>query len=305
MPTEILNCDGKELQWFSNVTNYTWTESNHYAWQITYESKDQQPQIDRPFYFILDSANHEAFSHWVFENSTWIPSYLELKQRYPTCKLVLEKHKDFKNLFLSFYGIEISDVCLHSEIDSTNYCFFHRYVSLNDPHVSDSYKKIFSSFKEKLDEITCEKKDISILYLPRGTKENLQTNDRIYNIQDDLRNYILNVGGTVYETDSTTSLETQIQIVKRAHMIILDYGSNLWVNGLFSKDSYILCLNLGWTHDLQFPSMGLIWEEIAKQNIIYEIFAHHVIKDDKNNLSTVFFFIGEIIHKIESVLEGR
>lgn len=291
-----------DLQSFKNVDLYSCVESTEYSWKITCE-REAFPDISSvPIYFILDSANQGAFSHWVYENSTWLPRYLKVREEFPSCKLVLEEWKDFKKLYLNFYGISLSDVCLHSEICSPNYCIFHTYTSLNDEKIPDIYYRNLESYKEKLDFYVVQK-DISILYLPRGRKENLQgPNNRQYNIQDDLKQYVSELGGLVYETDTTTSLETQILLVKRAHLVILDYGSNLWVNGLFAKNSHIVCLNIGWNQHPQFPSLGVLWNKISNVNSIHQIFAHNSSSQGENDVPTINFYMPEILHTIQGVL---
>lgn len=261
------------IRCFKNVSTYFYQEGDEYAWNISCEDEQFPTDSQIPLYFILDSANNAAFSHWVYESSTWLPKFQEILLKYPSCLLVIDTFKSYKKLFTLFYGIPQECIRFKSEIQPTNYCLFHLYTSLNDPHIPSIYFSNLTDYKEKLDRYT-EIKDIPLLYLPRGKKENfIGPNNRSYDIQEKLKELVWELGGTVYETDSTRSIVNQIQIVKRSHIVILDYGSNLWVNGMFAEKSSLLCLNIGWKQHEQFPSLKTIWNEIQTKNTLYQVFA--------------------------------
>ncbi len=265
--------DTNFIRCFKNVSSYSYLEGDKYAWEISCEDEQFPTDSQIPLYFILDSANNAAFSHWVYESSTWLPKFQEILLKYPSCFLVIDTFKSYKKLFTSFYGIPQESICFKSEIQPTNYCFFHLYTSLNDPNIPSIYFSNLALYKDKLHTYS-EIKDIPLLYLPRGEKENfIGPNNRCYNIQEKLKQFVSEIGGTVYETDSTRSLVDQIQIVKRSHILLLDYGSNLWVNGLFAENSFLLCLNIGWHQHEQLPSLETIWNNIQRNNSIHQVFA--------------------------------
>ena len=120
-----------ELRCFKNVTNYSYTEDPLFQWKIQYEIEEFPENTSVPIYFILDSANNSAFSHWVYENATWLPYFLEIQKKYPSCFLVLESIKEYKYMFVSFYGISLGSIRLRSEISTSNFCFFHTYFKRN------------------------------------------------------------------------------------------------------------------------------------------------------------------------------
>ena len=304
MPVELHKWDSEEPHLFTNVQEYTWKEENNtYAWQITYEARVEKPSPEKPIYFILDSMNHSAFCHWVYENALWLPLFHKIKKDYPSCKLIVEDRKQYKQLFLEFYNISSDDVCLHKDIESGNTCFFHAYTSLNDPSIPLIYYKHVQDFQQRLSTISVEK-SIPILYLPRGTKENLQgPNNRSYNIQEQLKDILTASGGTVYETDKTLRLEDQIRIVKSAKIIVLDYGSNLWVNGLFAESSQLLCLNIGWQHHSQFPSLGYIWNCIHQTNTVTQVYAYPSEQITENSVPVVCFQLQDILYGIQHFLD--
>ena len=55
-----------------------------------------------------------------------------------------------------------------------------------------------------------------------------------------LRDYIPTA--EIYETDTTTTMKEQIEKVRGARVLLLDYGSSLLVNGFFSENTYIYVL---------------------------------------------------------------
>lgn len=292
------------LRCFSNVKEYIAIESDQFFWNISCDEEVFPNDTTKQIYFILDSNNHSAFSHWVFENFTWIPFFLKLKEEYPSCKVVVNDTRNFKDIFLRFIGIYPSSIVSRKDIHPENYCFFHTYISLNDPFIPTIYYKNIESYQTMFESFQ-PVKDIPILYLPRGTKENhTGPNNRIYNIQNNLKELVKDVGGVVYETDTTTSLEHQILLVKRAKCILLDYGSNLWVNGMFANNSCILCLNIGWKHHELFPSLHHLWYLISKTNTIKQIFAYPIPETiSENEVDVVHFHMPTILHEIMTALE--
>jgi hypothetical protein len=290
------------IQCYKNVSQYKPLEGPEFAWEITYEKEALPESTELPIYFIVDSMNHAAFSHWVYESSTWLPFFLNIQSQFPTCRLVFEESKRFKHLYLDYSGISSDRFCLRKDMQAENYCFFHTYTSLNDTSIPSIYYKNLLDYKASFDRCQTEK-SIPLLYLPRGTKENLHgTNNRVYGIQNDLKDFVRQLGGTVYETDETTHLHEQILLVKQAKVILLDYGSNLWVNGLFATNSKLICLNIGWKQHPIYPSFGFVWKEIHKTNTVEEIFAYPSDEKTEDGIAIVQFHSAEVIQKILSSL---
>jgi hypothetical protein len=287
--------EGQHIRCFMNVSEYSWKEHPEFAWHIHYESEKPPDSADIPIYFILDSGNSGAFSHWVYENATWLPFFLEVKAKYPSCYLVVETKKQYKSLYLSLYGISSDCLRFHSEVESSNFCFFHTYTSLNDKNIPPIYYSNLFQHIQML-ENNMPAKDMNILYLPRGTKENISgPNNRVYNIQEDLKQVVKGVGGVVFETDTTSDLREQIELVRRSKILIVDYGSNLWVNGTFAHNSKILCLNTGWKQHIQYPALGVLWNFISKTNSIDQIFACPLSATTSEGVSIVHFDMKQIL----------
>jgi capsular polysaccharide biosynthesis protein len=293
--TEYTSTDTNLIRCFKNVTGYGYNEGEQYAWKITFEKEELPEQIDIPIYFVLDSQNNSAFSHWVYESSTWLPKFLELQSTYPSCCLVIDTLKEYKKLFLSLYSISLDCIRLKSDIEPINYSFFHLYTSLNDKAIPSIYYTNLLEYERRLQRNVPDK-EISILYLPRGTKENfIGVNNRIYSIQEELKEIVRTMGGVVYETDTTSSLEHQITLIRKAKTIILDYGSNLWVNGLFAHGSSIVCLNIGWNQHPQYPSLRVLWDQITQYNSIQQIFAYPPSSVNEEGVSVVNFHMSEVL----------
>ena len=76
---------------------------------------------------------------------------------------------------------------------------------------------------------------------------------------------LLNKEYITYNTLETTDFYQQIQLVRSAKNIYLDWGSNMFVNGFFSKDSNIYCINKS-ESQLRFPFLRLIMSIIEQSN---------------------------------------
>ncbi len=302
MITSLEKCIDPALRCFRNVSEFTPLEGPEFAWKITYEKEELPQNSEEQVYFILDSVNQAAFSHWVFESAVWLPYFLTLQTHYPNCLVVFEELKSYKKLYMNYFGIAEEKFCLRKDMNLTNACFFHTYTSLNDTTIPQPYYINMMKYIQSLQEIKVEK-DIPLLYLPRGIKENyMGENNRTYGIQNQLKDHVRQLGGTVYETDTTTRLIDQIKIVKRARVIVLDYGSNLWVNGLSAEDSKIVCLNIGWHQHPIFPSFGFVWNEIHKTNVVYQIFAVPSDAKTEDGVAIVQFHLPVVLQTILSLL---
>ena len=304
MNTVLEKCLNPPLRSYENVTEYIPLEAPEFAWKITYEKEGLPQDNTKPIYFILDACNQTAFSHWVYESAIWLPFFIDLQKHFSNCYVVIEDMRGFKKLYAKYYGISDNRLLQKKDMQKENFCFFHTYISLNDTSIPMMYYQTMLEYKRKVDTIHVSKiKDIPLLYLPRGTKENLLgPNNRSYNIQEDLKEYIKQMGGTVYETDKTENLEDQIQLVKRARVIVLDYGSNLWVNGYFAENSKIISLNIGWHQHPNFPSFGFVWNEIHKTNTVLQIFAYPSDEKTEDGIAIIKFHYPEVLQKILNCL---
>jgi hypothetical protein len=273
-----------ELTSVSNVVSVVCQETTKFGWegedgyQVASRASDLAPEN---IYYIFDTHNQNAFAHWVFENFVYLHFFFDIKQQYPSAKLVLYEKKDYKYLFLENNGIDRSDIVSREDIDfqyqtlhtkpieervcKPNLVFFHPYGSLNSSRPTPHHRYAILSYLETIKSRSKEK-TIPILYLPRGEKENFAGLDRRYAIQADCKELVKQLGGVIFETDSNTDYWKQIELVRSAKIILCDYGSNLWVNGFFSEDAHILFLNIGWRQEHIYPYYGLLYSLIHNQN---------------------------------------
>lgn len=275
--------------------------NSSFGWLVETREKlfvKESPSI----YYALDCNNQFAFAHWIYESSIFLPEYLKLKEIYTNIKLLLVEWKDYKRIVLKYYGIPLEDVVLYSDIrtDEDNICFFHEYMSLNNNVIPTTFYPAFHEFLARADSLSNEK-TIPILYLPRGTKENFAPNDRRYDIQQQLQEVIQNLGGTVYKTDTTTDFLEQLQVVRRAKVILLDYGSSLYVNGMVTKDTRIIYLSMGSRQYDQFPTYAFLWHTLHGRNAIEPVYSYGSSKD-QTGLDVCHFSITDVINTIKKYL---
>ena len=214
------------------------------------------------YYFSIETCSQDAFGHWVFESAIFFPLYFELKEKYPKLKILLKEQKNYKNLFFNHFGIE----GLSYELKLPNTVIFPKFI-----HLSAIRNEFLSRFplQEFLSHLlkNCPtlEKDIPILFLPRQSKENCYKNDRVCDYTD-----IPEHTSMIYNTDTTTVLQDQINLVRRAKTIILDYGSSFSVNGMFAENSRIIVLGI-FDHHTKYPLPVKMYQEIKSKNEIFFI----------------------------------
>jgi hypothetical protein len=267
-----------------NVTSVVCQEEDKFDWkkgygyQVFFLDLPSQP-ID--VYFLLDTHNQNAFAHWVFENFVYLPMYKKIKEIYPSCKVLLSERKDYKYMFLKSAGVSPEDIVVAKDVDfqyqvlnkepieersiKPNLVFFHPYASFNGQKVEEYHLQYLSHYLHQIQRMPKEK-TIPILYLPRGEKENFTGMDRRYVIQNQCKELVKQLGGTIFETDTNTDYHKQIELVRSAKVILCDYGSNLWVNGFFSEDAHLVFLNIGWRQEYNLPYYGLLYTLIGSKN---------------------------------------
>jgi hypothetical protein len=254
----------------------------NYGWNISYKEIPEGEAEE--IYFCIDGIYHEAWAHWVDESALYLPLYLKLKEQYPKLKLFSLGKKGYKNAMYKAFSIAEDDVVY--QIQSThNQFLFPYYVSLADhrrPFFFLNHMKIFYNWI--VERCGPQEKDIDILYLPRGSKENCMQNDRQIPVQSELISMFSEYPNvTVLYTDSVDNMIEQWKIIRRAKVILLSEGSNLLVNGFFAENSQIISLG-GHGNNAHFwnPSPALLYyDSINRGNryypIPYEWKASHVL----------------------------
>ena len=245
-----------------------WRYRVNYGWDIEYDTSITIPEES---YFYIDSGD-PAFGHWMFESSHYLLLYKKLKETIPSLKLLSFIDRKFKKSVYKALGIQESDIKFSIEVKN-NIVFFPKTSSLGDHSGIDLYMSHVNSYYSYLiSKCPSSEKEYSVLYLPRGTLENSSGGDRTISIQNDLVNSIESIPNSlVYYSDNTDSMIDQINIVRKANIIILDYGSNMMMNGFFAENSHIIVLNNVYDHlhlkNLR-PAM-LLFDSINRGNKYY------------------------------------
>ena len=157
-----------------------------------------------------------------------------------------------------------------SELAPLNTVFFTRWNSLGDhlPERCDSFlqhaRRFYKAFSPPISSI---QKHLDFLYLPRGTKENFLSNDRLIPAQDTLLSLIPKhfLNSRIYNTDDTENIIDQILLIKSAKVILLDYGSSLLVNSFFAENTFFFVLgDFGHIHCKNPKPYMLLEETLAR-----------------------------------------
>lgn len=261
---EQITIDIYKLFKVENILEYSY--ENHNTWKITLD--DDVKSNNENVYFIIDTFFHDAFGHWVFESAIYLPVFKKLKESYPNLKLVLKEEKNYKKLFCKYFNIDENDIVYN--IESNNTSFFPSPITcFNDQVITEAYKSQIYKFREYFVDNNDIKRDM--LIMPRQTKENYKSNDRVHNIQYLLdkykdKAYILN-------TDEITNLKDQIELVQSSKNIILTEGSPFFVNSFFCKNKNIYSIhhNHSISNNQYFSKNRFMCELIKSENNVKEV----------------------------------
>ena len=158
-----------ELASIVNVTSIVCQEKGKFGWegedgyQVFSTEKSESP-VD--IYFLMDTHNQNAFAHWVFENFVYLHYYFQIKQEFPSCKLLVYERKGYKSLFLENNGVNPCDIVDASEVDfqyqtlnklpieerqcKPNRVFFHPYGSLNSMNPQPYHRYHIQSYLQQI-----------------------------------------------------------------------------------------------------------------------------------------------------------
>jgi len=241
---------------------------------------------DEPhIFFVFETPIHMSFGHWVFESAIYLPYF----DKFKNASILVNKNpiRDYKKLFFDLFGIHDNKICYldnndeqlflydYENIPKNNICIVCRNFTWNDlsensrnPSCLKLYTQLVMNFKHILTNNKTVDKTIEHLFLPRNSTQNLKYNDRIIDYTQ-IKKLLTNTEFVTYNTLETTDFHTQIELVSSAKNIYLDWGSNLLVNGFFSNESKIYCVNQ-MPHQRTYPFMRIIIHMIEQgNNVIY------------------------------------
>lgn len=286
----VISIDDLNLGINQNVKKQTSNISNS---SIFFEYHNQTIKNENIHYFYLfESCFDSAFAHWIFESAIYLPYFIKLKSKYPNLKLLVKKtpKRSYKNLFFKALNIDEDDIFWldnteyshdltinYDNIPENNICINTMPHYLNTVTVKNTalFKNLIVNFKNKiinnLNITILQEKTNEHLFFPRSKLENFVSNDRIidyteiYNILKD-KEYI------EYDTNNTIYLKDQIELLNSSKNIYLDWGSSLFVNGLFCNNSNIfLSGSKGLIGQLNFEGMRMIYNIHKESNNIQNI----------------------------------
>jgi hypothetical protein len=272
--TEITVEEGVTFDIKKNVKSVT-TDVN--TSQKTYKFYNDSINNDPEIFLIIDCPYHMAFAHWIYESAIFLQYF---KYFNGACLLLnANPHRDYKLLFCKLFGINkirwLDNKSENNDIPANNICIISRNFTLNDKSRANSenhacltlYKTIVLNFRNhivanKFDYV----KDNDHLFLPRNSTQNYAGNDRTVDYTH--INALLSGKKYIeYNTSDTVDFNDQIKLVSRSKNIYLDWGSNLLVNGLFSKGSTIYCVNK-MPAQLDYPFLRIVYNIIEDNNTV-------------------------------------
>jgi hypothetical protein len=230
----------------ANVKDYSYIDYDKWLININY---DDNKEDGTHHYLIIDTLHNDAFGHWVYESAIYLLLFIQLRRLYPKIKLHLQCHKEYKRMFYEHFGIDKTDVSL--ELKPNNICIFPLPITAHNKNtICQDYIAQVDAFCSYIwsSVPTNVNKNISILLMPRQTKENYVGNDRAYNIEDIYSNLDKVPNTVVLNTDNIKTLQDQIELVNSSKNIILHGGAAYFFNGMISNNANLVVLDA--THHL-------------------------------------------------------
>ena len=256
----------------ANVVQYEFM--NYNTWSLTTSPTGSPTSVC----LVIDTLYDDAFSHWVFESAIYLPLFTILKHYYfPFLKLVLKSRKQYKRLFCTYFGISDDDIVY--EVPAENQCFFPSPISsLNDNAVHPDYLRQLDAFWDMF-KAPGYAKSVSVLVLPRQSRENYAGNDRIIDSTAVVAYTKRIPNSAILHTDDVTDLCRQLHTVRSANVIVVDFGSSWFVNGMFSYDADVVVHTGIYTNEhTAFNKLNVIVSKIAAQNKSQMLFPNPVVR---------------------------
>lgn len=241
----------------------------NYGWDVAYNTISGNGVPN--YYFCVDTIYNDTWPHWVDESAIYLLLFAKLKKIYQTIKLYSFSKKNYKKAMYKAFDISEEEV-VHTLEGTNNTFIFPEYISLADHRKPFLFMKHMANFYNYIAaKCPTKEKDIDILYLPRGKKENSKGTDRTIPVQPMLIEFLSQLPTVkIFYTDDTENMIDQWDLVRRAKVIILNEGGNHGINGFFAYNSQILVLGgNGNACHFQNPSPGLMYYDSLKRGNKY------------------------------------
>ncbi len=261
-----------------NVVSIHIRHRDNYGWDVEYDPS-QEGSIPQT-YLMLEGIYDEAFHHWVYETAIFLPLFRRLQQKYPGMKLYSFHKKLYKDCVYKAFDISASEISYTIDHPRNRFVFI-RCTSQADHTTPHLYREYVRRFHAALVPEVPPPKDIELLYLPRGSSENIR--DFSIPVQPALLEALMpNPRVKVYFTDKTTDIREQIQMIQRAKVILLNEGTNCLVNGFFAVGSRIVVLGgvgpeIG--RHFQNPCPALVYSDTLRRGNRYFYIPYHLSRD--------------------------
>jgi hypothetical protein len=212
-------------------------------------------------YICLDTIEGAScFGHWMIEAALFLPYLSSLKEHSPVpIKILLQEPKKYKSIVLKEFGIFDKDICystktrhmggdwqrVHVLPSEDNYEIYipHFTFCWESTPSSVNYFKHIEAFRKHFIKEDIHK-DIDVLYLKRSSKENYKHNFRHFINFEEVVQMLTNEGCQILDIDTLNDLQSQINLVRRAKILIIEQGSATTINaGWFAENSQIILLN--------------------------------------------------------------
>lgn len=294
-----IKISGYTLIYVNNIIKCTYIQPN----KIFVDTVTKQEDMTRVIpYLILDTPNHVAVGHWLYESAMYIPVYHLLKKMFEDIKIVLVSKRHYKDIILRHMGVSQDDI-VYEMTSKRNVCFFPKidiclfgsqeYLRKFEAMVNNYYET-FNTFKyDKIDKV------IDTIILPRHNVENYANNDRRVDTKDIEK--IENI--YVYDSSKTDVLEEQIINIKKSKNIIIPDGSAFVLNGTFANNSRIIIL--GFITIIQAltdnPKLKVIIKKIAKHNEIIYIVNNNVT--DRLLQTYTYEMVSKVLKSVDGLIK--
>jgi hypothetical protein len=255
-----------------NLKDYRYQSCVANLYTERYEGCTSSAAIDneKTHYWIIDSAGEFALAHWIYETFIFIPILIELNMRITSpIKIMTKNPKKYVKSMLRFFGIKNEVV---GKIDNyNNYCYFPKVYSMNtSQHIeTDEYYNLYLNlYISYIQRNVPSIESINLVFLPRNTIDNYEPNDRIIANTDKIKEIVIENDGTVLDTYALNNIKYQFAIINNADILILDYGSSVFLNCIFLKNKKIYIidnLNQAQQHH-RFSINNFLYNKITSNN---------------------------------------
>jgi capsular polysaccharide biosynthesis protein len=224
---------------------------------------------DKTHYWIIDSPGDFALAHWIYETFIFIPILIGLNEQNRGIKIMTKNPKKYVKSMLRFFGIK--NEVVHQIDNYNNYCYFPKVYSMNTSQniETDEYYNLYLNlYIAYIQRNTPIIQSIKAVFLPRNTIDNYSQNDRVISNTEKIKEIVIEKGGMVLDTYALNNIKYQFSIINNAEIVILDYGSSLFLNCIFLKNKKIYIIdnhNQASSHH-RFSINNYLYNKIASNN---------------------------------------